>query len=238
MAHSLSPYAYRRGNSILHRLPGGFKLLLLLLLSATAFFFGPPAQGMTALVIITGALAAGIRPWELLRGVKPILCLALLSILLRSLSFRPPFLDPREFGEALFFSLGMLLSFAAGALLFSVTTMTELKESLGRFETAFFRVIFFRAKARRYSRISLGISLMLGFLPRFFELWETADIAYRARAGKKGASRFIILLPLVTERMIELAAETAWAMESRGILLRDFAAPRNGSSGKTSITGI
>jgi hypothetical protein len=38
--------------------------------------------------------------------------------------------------------------------------------------------------------------------------------------------------------MIELAAETAWAMESRGILLRDFAAPRSGSSGKTSIKGI
>jgi biotin transport system permease protein len=219
VAHPLSPYAYRRGNSVLHRLPGGFKLLLLLLLSVAVFFFGPPAQGPAALFIITGALAAGIRPRELLRGVKPLICLALLTIIIRSLSFRPPLLDTRELREALFFSLGMILSFSAGALLFSVTTMTELKESLGRLETACFRVVFFGAGERQYSRISLGISLMLGFLPRFFEVWETADLACRARAGKKGLSRFIILIPLVTERMIELAGETAEAMESRGIPL-------------------
>jgi biotin transport system permease protein len=220
MAYPLSPYAYRRGNSALHRLPGGLKLLLLLLLSGAVFFFGPPAQVLGALFIIAASLTAGIRPWELLWGVKPLLYLALLALILRSVSFRPPFFDPGGFREALFLSLGILVSFAAGALLFSVTTMTELKDSLSRIETAICRGIFFAPRGKRYSRFSLGISLMLGFLPRFFEVWEAADLAYRARAGKKGLSRFILLLPLVTERMIELAAETAGAMESRGILLR------------------
>ncbi|MDR2101245.1 MAG: energy-coupling factor transporter transmembrane protein EcfT [Treponema sp.] len=220
MAYSLNPYAYRRGNSILHRLPGGLKLFLLLLLSSAVFLFGPPAQGLAAFFIIAGSLAAGIRPWELLRGIKPLLYLCFLAILLRSFNFRPPFLNVRGLGEALVFSLGILVAFTAGALLFSVTTMTELKESLSRIETAFFRLLFFRTGKRSYSRISLGISLMLGFLPRFFEVWEAANLAYRARAGKKGMSRFIILLPLVTERMIEVAAETAEAMESRGVLLR------------------
>jgi biotin transport system permease protein len=219
VAYPLNPYAYRRGNSILHRLSGGLKLLLLLLLSTAVFLFGPPAQGPAALFIIAGSLAAGIRPWELLRGAKPLLYLCFLAILLRSFNFRPPLLNTEGLVEALFFSSGILVAFTAGALLFSVTTMAELKESLCRIETAFFCLILFRKGKRSYSRISLGISLMLGFLPRFFEVWEAANLAYQARAGKKGVSRFIILLPLVTERMIELAAETAEAMESRGVLL-------------------
>ncbi|MDR2313542.1 MAG: energy-coupling factor transporter transmembrane protein EcfT, partial [Spirochaetaceae bacterium] len=63
----------------------------------------------------------------------------------------------------------------------------------------------------------LGISLMLGFLPRFFELWEAADTAYRARGGRKGPGQMRTLIPLVTERMLEAAAETAQALESRGL---------------------
>jgi biotin transport system permease protein len=71
----------------------------------------------------------------------------------------------------------------------------------------------------KLSRFSLGLSLMLGFLPRFFEIWEDSDVAYRARAGKKGITSLVLLIPLVTERMIEMAAETAAALESRGLFL-------------------
>jgi biotin transport system permease protein len=191
---------------------------LLFLLSIAAFFFGPPAQGLAALFIIAAALTAGIRPWELLRGVKPLLYMALLAILFRSLKAPPLFLDTGGLQAGLSFSLGILVSFAAGALLFSVTTMTELRESLSQIETGIFRIAFFAPKRRRHNKLSLGISLMMGFLPRFFEIWEAADFAYQARAGKKGISRLILLLPLATERMIEVAAETAEAMESRGIL--------------------
>jgi biotin transport system permease protein len=60
---------------------------------------------------------------------------------------------------------------------------------------------------------------MLGFLPRFFEIWEEVNAAYQARAGKKGIPKMLLLIPLVTERMIEIAVETALALESRGVLL-------------------
>jgi energy-coupling factor transporter transmembrane protein EcfT len=110
--------------------------------------------------------------------------------------------------------------------------MRELRDSLGRVEDAavngvFSIPFFFRAgkgktpppKRRSRRRFSLGISLMLGFLPRFFEIWETANLACDARAGKKGLRRFLLLMPLIIERMMELAGETAEALESRGLLL-------------------
>jgi biotin transport system permease protein len=60
---------------------------------------------------------------------------------------------------------------------------------------------------------------MLGFLPRFFEVWEAANLAFEARAGKRGLRRLVILAPLVIERMMEAAAETADALDSRGLSL-------------------
>ncbi|MDR1949309.1 MAG: energy-coupling factor transporter transmembrane protein EcfT [Spirochaetaceae bacterium] len=224
------PWQYRPGNTLLHRLPGGLKLLTLLLFSAAPFFFGPPALVLAGVFVVTGAVSAGIRPWELLRGSRPLAAVVLLTALIRSLDFSsrgsPGFSKP-GFAEALWFAGTILLSFSAGALLFSVTTMTELKDSLGKTETLLLRPLAllpgasknprFRETARRPGRLSLGISLMLGFLPRFFQVWDGAKDAYTARAGKGGIPQLIVLIPLVTERMMEMASETAAALESRGL---------------------
>jgi biotin transport system permease protein len=127
----------------------------------------------------------------------------------------PPFAFNRAgLGEALLFSWGILVSFAAGALLFSVTTMGELRDSLAAAGG------FLRARVAPHSRkkgpgLSLAISLMLGFLPRFFEIWETANDAYRARGGKRGPSGIFVVMPRVIEGMLLKAGETAQALEGR-----------------------
>jgi biotin transport system permease protein len=142
----------------------------------------------------------------------------------RSLNFEgraifPPTFSPPGFFAGLSFALTVIESFAAGALLFRVTTMTELRESLGRLETFLLRPLTRLLGRPLQPRLSLGIALMLGFLPRFFELWETLSSAYDARSGKGGLPRILALVPLVTERMMESAAETAGALESRGLYL-------------------
>jgi biotin transport system permease protein len=237
MAGPLSPYAYRPGKSPLHRAPAGFKLLGLLLISVFAFFFGVPALGAASIIVIIGAALAGIRPRELLRGFKPLLLMILMVALCRSIGIDPPGFKLSGFLEGLIFGWLIILSFAAGALLFSVTTMMELRASLDRAELLLCYPLI--RLLRRMSpgppdagaanriqrllhrlerpRLSLGISLMLGFLPRFFEVWEAAETAYRARGGRKGAGQIKTLVPLVTERMLEAAAETAQALESRGL---------------------
>jgi biotin transport system permease protein len=160
--------------------------------------------------------------------------MVLLVALCRALGAGPPGFKLSGFLEGLVFGWLILLSFAAAALLFSVTTMTELRDSLDRGESLLcyplLRLLRWISPApgdggwvRRLThrlerpRLSLGISLMLGFLPRFFEIWEAADTAYRARGGRKGLGQMKALIPLVTERMLEAAAETAQALESRGL---------------------
>jgi biotin transport system permease protein len=202
-------------------------------------FFSIPGLAVAAFMVGAGALAAGIRPWELLRGSKPILVLAVFITLIRTFDAPGltdavpglPGLSRQGFTGGLHQGLCFIVSFAAGALLFSVSTMQELRDSLGRVENAVVNRFlswgrfFCRGKAappkkhRGYSGFSLGISLMLGFLPRFFEIWENANLAFDARAGKKGFRRFSILIPLVIGRMMEMAGETAEALESRGLSL-------------------
>jgi biotin transport system permease protein len=205
MARRLIPYGYRPGNTVLHRAPGGIKLLGLLIVSVSALRFGQTALALISLLIITFSLSAGIRPVELLRGSRPLLVMLILVVILRSVEYDPPAFNRRGCAEGLLFAWALISSFCAGALLFSVTTMAELRDSLGRIGGR---------------RLSLAISLMLGFIPRFFETWDAVSAAYQARGGKKGIPAMLTLIPLAIEGMLAGAAETAQALEARGLDLR------------------
>jgi biotin transport system permease protein len=201
------PFCYRAGKTILHRAPAGLKLLLVMALSTAACI---SLHGLAAVILLTltASITAHIPPWELLKGART---LTILSLCVMLLNFRTPAIG-------IVTALRIFVPFTAAALLFSVTTMRELRLSLAAFETGL-RKIFSasRPQPRNIAFFSLGISLMLGFIPRFFELWETANLACDARACRRGLRRLFILVPLVTERMMEAAADTALAIEARGL---------------------
>jgi biotin transport system permease protein len=195
-------------------MPAGLKLVCLIGITAS-LLFGFYAMAAVVLVLCAAGLSAGIRPWELLRGIRGLALMLLLIIIFRSIRFTPGhFFNAEGFFAALRFAAGIVISFSAAGLFFSVTTMTEIRHSLSRAE-----LFLLKPFGVKHSRLSLGISLMLGFMPRFFELWEGANLACDSRAGKKGLRRLRVILPLVCERMIETAAETAYALESRGLEL-------------------
>jgi biotin transport system permease protein len=222
--NAYTPWAYRKGKSPLHRLSGGVKLAFLLCLSLGAFFPGLMVLPVLVCLLALLSLRAGIRPWELLRGSRPLLLFVLFIFLFKAVEFNPrfkagdtagagtgvswfPSLNREGLREGLVFGLRIAFSFAAAALFFSVTTMGEIRKSLSRLES------FLRLERLR---LGLAVSLMLMFLPRFFETWEAADTAWKSRGGGKGLRKLRVLVPLTIEKMLELAAETSAALESRG----------------------
>jgi biotin transport system permease protein len=216
LAVSYTPWAYRKGNSSLHRLPGGVKLLALLCLSLGAFVPGLRVFPFLALLLAALSLLGGIKPWELLRGSRPLLLFVLCIFLFKALEFTPspealeafPLALNREgIKEGLVFGIRIGFSFAAGALFFALTTVGEIKKSLSRLES-------FLGLERL--RLGLLVSLMLMFLPRFFEKWEEADMAWESRGGGKGPRKLRVLIPLTVEKLLELAAETSEALGCRG----------------------
>ena len=201
------PWEYQKGRGLLYTVPAGIKLIIFPCFSAGVFFAGFFFIAASFPVIFLLALISGIKPWELLRGSRALLLLCFGILILKTFSLFPPGLNYEGAGEAVIISLRMIISFAAGALLFMTTTGSEIRKSLSAAESFLHLQKF---------KISLGITLMLGFLPGFFEIWEDIESAWKNRGGKKGPAAFIVMIPLVLNRMMEKAARTAEALEARG----------------------
>jgi biotin transport system permease protein len=232
-----TPLAYRAGKTFLHRAPAAVKLLAVMALSAIAFA-SVPGLALAILLILAASAAARIAPWELLKGAKPLLLLSLCTVLLKTFEqgegittpeiiifniYIPdvyiPNISAHGFYDGIIVALRILVTFAAAALLFAVTTMRELRLSLAALEIRLKNLFIADHKKKKTTAFfSLGLCLMLGFIPRFFELWETANLACEARSCKRGLRRLFILLPLICEQMIEAAADTALALEARGLI--------------------
>jgi len=207
------PWSYKKGSSPLHKFPAGTKLGFLLLLSLAAFFPGAEAISLAiiagiALIIILLSLIAGIGPHLLLRGSAPLLFIVMAVFLFQAVEFSPLGLNFAGLRESLIFCARIGTAFAAGSLLFSVTTSGEIRKSLSRLE-AFLKI--------KKLNLSLSISLMLGFIPMLFQIWEDLNLTWKSRGGKKNLTRMIKLVPLLIERMIIKAIDTASVMESRGL---------------------
>jgi biotin transport system permease protein len=209
-----TPFSYKTKRSPLHRLNAGVKLLSLFAFSAAAFLENPVCSLALSASLCAASFCARLNPLALLRGSRPVVVLGLFVALGRALDFAPSF-DARGFLSGLLFLWSMALSFCAGSLLFAVTTVTELREAVCAVEAAILKP--FAASPR--PRLGLALSLMLGFIPRFFAEWEALQNAHRARAGKTNIAAISRLIPLAANRMINTAAETAAALEARGALL-------------------
>jgi len=208
-----TPWSYRTGSSVLHRIPAAYKLLFLLLLSLAVFYPGTEGHGLIILsgivfILIILSFIAGMGPLRLLRGSGPLLLLVLAVFLLQGIEYNPLSFKPEGFREAVIFCIRIGAAFAAGSLLFAITTIGEIRKAISRLEAAIHL---------EKMKISVSMALMLGFLKRFFEIWEDINLAWISRGGGNNLKRFRILIPLVIERMMAKAADTASAMESRGL---------------------
>jgi biotin transport system permease protein len=188
---------------------------------------------LSIMLILFVSAAARLPPPVLLKGSKPLVILSLCIILLNAIKtdtpgittpeilfynlyipdLHIPFISKEGFYGGLINAVRIFVPFAAAALLFSVTTTRELRLSLALIEKNIAKFFFPRRKNTCF--FSLGISLMLGFIPRFFELWNDANLACDSRSCKRGLRRLPLLIPLVTELMMEASANTAMALEAR-----------------------
>jgi energy-coupling factor transporter transmembrane protein EcfT len=215
MAYPVTPWQYRPGRSLLHGASPLVKLVLFLVTSGVSFTFPPWGAVCAVVLFLTGALLSKINPLEFFHGIRFLLPIFAMILAFRSFNLNTFTFNPEGLKEALYLIWGMMTAFAGTSLFFSVTTRSELYEALSLIEGK-----ITRRKSGSFAgrSLSLALSLMLGFFPRFFFLWEEKDCAFRARAGRGVLKRLALLGPLV-EAMLETAKETAAALETRGVLL-------------------
>jgi biotin transport system permease protein len=164
--------------------------------------------GLAALLCAL-ALAAKVPPGALFRGSGGLAAMCLFVALLRSVGINPIRFNAGGFREALLFAAAIMAAFAAGSLFFACTPLGRIMKALAAVE----RAVSF---GRREGRVSLAVTLMLAFMPRFFALWEDVTLAWTARGGRLGVRSLGPLLQKVIVRLMFNAADTAAALAARG----------------------
>lgn len=222
----VTPYSYRPSGGPLHRADAGLKLASLCALSFASFLAGIPGLVAAGALVLAAAGIGGIPAAALLAGSRSLAAATGLVVALRAIvpdpeAAFPLGVDAAGLAEGLRFAAGVFISFAAGSVLFATTTTAELRFALSRAERRVKRTLRFilpRGAAKKMDGIdlSLSVALALAFMPRVFSVWEAAEDAHKARCGPKGIRALLTVIPLAAERLVEAAAETAHAMESRG----------------------
>ena len=206
----ITPWSYRTKTSPLHKLPAGIKLISLLVLSFAVFFPSIIVLACIVFILILLSFIADLRPWSLLKGSFPLFIFIFSILLFKAVEFSPLRFSFSGAKEGLIFCVRLAAVFSAGTLFFAVTTIDAIRKALTYFE---------KSLHLEKLRIGLALALMLGFLKRFFEVWEETTLAWKSRCGRRGLLQITTLIPSILEKMIVKAGDTAAAMESRGVSL-------------------
>lgn len=233
--------SYNKRNSLIHRIPAIVKLIILfcipLVLYFTTLFYH---LGLFALAFIL-FLIAKLPVGSFFRDLKPIVyyCffIFIIDVLTILLFDKTPM--PIESGtigngtieagldeSAVSPSMGfwtillekgnfslmsrLLVSMAYTSIFFRTTSHLEMRQSLEKIETC---ITFGQSKLT----FSKSFALFLNFLPQLFETWNSLDLAWRARKGRRSIRKIIVLLPVFITLSIKKANETLLAMKNRSL---------------------
>ncbi|MDR1398774.1 MAG: energy-coupling factor transporter transmembrane protein EcfT [Treponema sp.] len=218
-------FRYRKGNSILHRIPALIKLFVLVLLTITIMFL--PLYGICAgiVLLVIPALLCGFSVREQFADIKPALFYAFFLYLIGiftqffSIGFTIALLYPGY--EYALYLLRLILVMQLAALLFRTTTSIEIKEAICDVEIAIRRVLSTLPFAKNISlgaKFGTSVALMISFIPALFELWEKINCAYRARGGERGLKQFRVLFVALIALSFHYAEKKSRALCARELV--------------------
>ncbi len=225
-------FSYRKGMTVLHRCPAGWKLAGLCLCTVCIFSSGMPAlAALTAAAAVVHA-ACGFRIRETAREQLPVLWYALFMLVF-SLPGAPdgqeagavallPFLAvyPGRAVPVFIFTWKLLLTVTYTSFMFRTTTPLQIRQCLYSAEThirsAAGRVFPSVRRGAETRYLSFSFSLMLTFIPSVFETWQGLDTAWKNRGGRGGMRKIKTLIPALVSVMMNKASQTDKAVKNRG----------------------
>jgi energy-coupling factor transport system permease protein len=218
---------YIAGTSFMHRVDPRAKLLFISFYIVCLFLANTPLSFLVVAVIcMFGVILSRIQIRYILRGLKPILWLILLTVIIQVLTnkegallFSWRFIEIHEKGlqEAALVSIRIILLMVSASLLTLTTSPIRLTDGLESLFSPFRRVGF------PAHELALMMSISLRFIPTLLE--ETDKIAKaqmsRGAVFSSGSimKRINNILPLIVPLFVQSfrrAEDLALAMEARG----------------------
>ena len=222
MKQKYSLFAYKNGNSFLHKCPAWIKLLFIpaagILLLLAKWQFVPVA----ILCLSVLGFMVKISAREQFCDLKPIFFYAVLLFV-----FELFMLDYKSFNafeasfakvfswqnqkETVFFLLKLTAVMQCASLLFKTSTSLELRDGIFLIETKI-RATLHQKNANTFSEM---LFMFLNFIPMIAVIWAQLKRAWLARGGKNSIKMYVSLLPV----LFFVSMKKAWNM-SRAISIR------------------
>lgn len=208
--------SYQKRNSLIHRTPALLKLLALLGIAVALYLTGLKIHGILFAVSLVAVLISSISFKDFLHDLKPV-------------TFYGLFIAVVEVVGAMFYGGNLLESFGDGmwktnssvllvsrlvvamsytSLFFRTTSNLEIRQTLERVELT----VSFGHSRLSFSR---AFALFLNFLPQLFAIWANLDKAWKARCGKRGIRKILVLLPVFITLSMKKANDTLMSLRNR-----------------------
>lgn len=192
---ALALFSYRKGNTVLHKIPALLKIAVLFAFSFLAFsgsgadslsFFENPSSviKLSASVVFAAVLfILGGCYWKAFLKMKFILFLGLFIIAVRTVSFETGnfALDSDGFAAGLLYALRFFLSAFCAEIIYETTSGLEIKEALELLENLISKII----PPFKKLNSAFVISMAINFIPLVFDTWEKVHLAAKARGSEK-----------------------------------------------------
>ncbi|WP_191015730.1 hypothetical protein [Treponema zioleckii] len=229
MIQKYSSFTYKAGNSFVHKMPAWIKILIIPILSV--FFFNAPYYISLTLFFAQMILSFSIK-FTLREQISDLKLVLYFGLLLYSVNFfataASEFFDENNAQNLIqvlhtsfqtclkntataLMLLKLLCVLQTSSIIFKTSTSLELREGIGKIESAIRRIFHLKDK----NTISHIFALILCFIPMIFHVWNQAVYAWKGRHGKTSLRMYLTLFPVLFSVSMKNAFDTAKAVAIR-----------------------
>jgi energy-coupling factor transporter transmembrane protein EcfT len=212
-------FAYRSGNTPLHRIPAGIKLLLMIAGTVCAFSGSNTALIALSIILVLLIPVSKMKTKTIFRNAEIIFWYAVFIFTFRIAG--KPFeqgVFMKELHETGLYIWQIATVLFTGTFFYETTSNLEIRHTLSSIQNALKRLT---GGKMRVPDVALLLSLTITFIPRIFETWKSLVHAWNARGGNrhkgiKGAwNRLTVLIPLLIIKLLSVASDTDRAIRNR-----------------------
>lgn len=208
--------SYQKRTSLIHKTPALLKLALLLGIAIALYLTGFGVHCLLMVVALLLVWSSHIQPKDFLHDLKPVAFYGIFIILVETAE---SFLYGSDFfmsfkdgtwntNSSILLVSRLVVAMSYTSLFFRTTSNLEIRQTLERVELT----VSFGHSRLSFSR---AFALFLNFLPQLFAIWANLDKAWKARCGKRGIRKILVLLPVFITLSMKKANDTLMSLRNR-----------------------
>lgn len=230
MVDQYTAFAYKAGNSFLHKCPAWIKILFIPVISIL-FFYLPPVFSVILIVVQTFiAFLLKFTFKEQIKDLKPVIYYAILLVFTNFiviigtgqfvdfindavLYLKNPIglLNIIRSNQTVLMLFKLFCVMQSTSLFFKTSTSVQIRRGLETIEKAIRKVFHLKPK----TTVAGAIAMFLNFIPIVSKIWLQLKISWKARMGKNGIKMYTTLLPVFFSVGMKKAWNSARAVQIR-----------------------